>query len=74
MKIFACNVMPFQGISDQCFWLCPALYALVFIISITLLVFTGILLFSKKYNSSLEKQEEDSKDKQADEVGEIKGR
>ncbi|MGN1076247.1 MAG: hypothetical protein ACI4QP_04720 [Candidatus Enteromonas sp.] len=74
LKIFVCNVMPFQGISNRCFGLYVALFVLVCVISLTLLAFTGILLFSKKYNSSLEKQEEDPKDKQTDETKKIKGR
>ncbi len=74
MKILVYSVMFLQGISDQCFWLCPALYALVGAISVTLLVFIGILLFSKRYNPSLKKQTDNSTDKQEDETKNAEGR
>lgn len=72
MKILVYNVMFLQGISDQYFWLCPALFTLVGLISLALLVFTGILLFSKRYNPSLNKQKEDSVDNQINEVKDTK--
>ncbi len=74
MKILVYSVMFLQGISDQCFWLYPALYALVGAISATLLVFIGILLFSKRYNPSLKKQKDNSTDKQEDETKNEEGR
>ena len=74
MKILVYNVMFLQGISDQWFWLCPALYVLAAVTVLTLLVFTGILLFSKRYNSSLEKQKDNSTDKQEEETKNAEGR
>lgn len=74
MKILVYNVMFLQGISDQWFWLCPALYVLAAVTVLTLLVFTGILLFSKRYNSSLEKQKDNSTNKQEEETKNAEGR
>ncbi len=72
MNIFIYNGRLLQGISDQCFWLCPALYALVGAISITLVIFTGILLFSKRYNPILQKQKEDSEKEQQENIQDVK--
>lgn len=74
MKILVYSVMFLQGISDQCFWLCPALYVLAAVTVLTLLVFTGILLFSKRYNPLLKKQKDNSTDKQEDETKNEEGR
>lgn len=74
MKILVYSVMFLQGISDQCFWLCPALYVLAAVTVLTLLVFTGILLFSKRDNPSLKKQKDNSTDKQEEETKNAEGR
>ncbi len=74
MKILVYNVMFLQGISDQWFWLCPALYVLATVTVLTLLIFTGILLFSKRDNPSLNKRKEDSIDNQVNEAKDTKGK
>lgn len=58
METLFIAVLFLEGACDQRFWLYPALFALTALICITLLAFTGKLLFCQGNNSCKDKQKD----------------